>query len=106
MIEFPHASEVGVDNMPKRTRLKRGMPDIALVRKRIRKLKVGDEVSYNVVDESGFYNVDGEVIKVHKDGSVDVDTGWKVDKRVDPEMVAFGETYPAGVITIKTKKRK
>jgi len=82
------------------------VPDFAKVYKRIKKLKKGDWVTYNVVDETGFYNVDGEVIKVNKDGTVDVQTAMKIDRRVEPKMVAFGELYPAGVIHIRAKSKK
>jgi hypothetical protein len=67
------------------------------------KYKKGDEVSYNVVDESGAYNVTGEIVRVHKDGTFDVDTGFKVDKRVDVRTVDFGTKHPIGVIKIEKR---
>lgn len=84
------------------------IPDLRKVRERAKRLRLkrGDEVSYNVVDQTGFYNVFGEVIRVHRDGSVDVDIGWKIDRRVEPEMIAFAEVSPAGMIFIKSKKKK
>jgi hypothetical protein len=69
-----------------------------------RKFKKGQTVSYNVVDENSAYNVTGEIIRVHKDGTVDVNTVGRIDKRVEPEIVEFGERYPIGVIRITGKK--
>jgi hypothetical protein len=68
--------------------------------------KIGDEVSYNVVDEEGFYNVSGDVIRVHKNGTIDVNTGFKIDKYVEPAMVEHAKKFPAGIITLYTKKKK
>lgn len=69
---------------------------------RKRGIKRGDTVRYNVVTEDDYYNVEGDVTRVHKDGTFDVDTG---DKNVSPENVALGMTHPAGVILIKSKKK-
>ncbi|CAK0770923.1 hypothetical protein CCP3SC1AL1_520027 [Gammaproteobacteria bacterium] len=68
-----------------------------------RKFRKGQTVSYNVVDENSAYNVTGEIVKIHKEGTFDVDTGFKIDRRVEPEMVEFGTRYPIGVIKIKRK---
>ena len=69
-----------------------------------RKFKVGDTVTYNVVTEDDYYNVSGEIVRVHKDGSFDVETAMTVDKRVEPEMVMFAEKNPAMVVRIRKRK--
>jgi len=69
-----------------------------------RKFKVGDTVTYNVVTEDDYYNVSGDIVKAHKDGTFDVETAMTVDKRVEPEMVMFAEKNPAMVVRIRKRK--
>ena len=69
-----------------------------------RKFRKGQWVNYNVVDETGAYNVGGEIIRVHKDGTLDVQTASRIDRGVDPAMVQFGEKHPIGVIRLKKKR--
>lgn len=69
-----------------------------------RKFKVGDTVTYNVVTDDDYYNVSGEIVKVHKDGTFDVETAMTVDRHVEPEMVMFAEKNPAMVVGIRKRK--
>jgi hypothetical protein len=73
---------------------------------RLKKWKVGDRVTYNVVTEQDYYNVGGKIVKANKDGTFDVDTGMVIDRGVEPEMFARGLVAPAGVIRIKSGGRK
>ena len=69
-----------------------------------KKYKVGDIVNYNVVTDTDYYQTEGEIIKINKDGTFNVKTAVGIDKMVDKSMIEHSEKYPAGRITIYPKK--